>query len=74
MNRMIALFQRRADLALKNYTITRSKVYGLPTEGNRTNAQEETVKKLDYEATKLSVELSCWQKAADLLRKEELNK
>lgn len=74
MNRMIALFQRRADEALKNYTLIRARLKAMEVANVIPEALVKESQILDYKATKHAVELQVWQKAADLLRKEELNK
>lgn len=74
MNRMIALFQRRADEALKNYTLVRARLKAMEVENVIPQEMLKESGMLDYKATKHAVELQVWQKAADLLRKEELNK
>ena len=66
MNRMIKLFQIKADNALEKYLQLRSKVVN---KAIRDWTQDELV-----ESVRLQTESKVWQRAAELLRKEELNK
>lgn len=66
MNRMIRLFQSKADLALEKYLQHRAKVINQPIV--------DWTKDALVEGARLQTESKVWQRAAELLRKEELNR
>ena len=66
MNRMIRLFQSKADVALEKYLQHRAKVINQPIV--------DWTKDALVEGARLQTESKVWQRAAELLRKEELNK
>jgi len=69
MNRMIKLFQQRSDQAYEKYLLNRAKVVEgkLPIDSHE---WDDAV----VEGAKLFEQYRIWAKAAELLRKEELNK
>jgi hypothetical protein len=69
--RLIALFQRKADIARRDYTKVREKT---AREADQPSDLSTTWQLGVAMGTKLLAEYSTWQAAADLLRKEELHK
>ncbi len=65
MNRMIKLFQQKADNKLREYELAKGKTTFGPKDYPGVD---------DLVVSVLKAEALTWQKAADLLRKEELNK
>ena len=63
MNRMIRLFQSKADVALEKYLQHRAIV-----------AAKRAACDALVEGARLQTESKVWQRAAELLRKEELNR
>jgi len=63
---MIKLFQQRSDQAYEKYLLKRAKVVE-PIDSREWNAAV-------VEGAKLFEQYRIWAKAAELLRKEELNK
>jgi len=77
MNRMIRLFQQKADNALETLSMLRKKpvlsaILLLPAD-RQDDFESEAAIKLRQECV-LKAQAEVWQKAADLLRKEELSK
>ncbi len=70
MNRMIRLFQSKADLALEKYLQHRAKVINQSIA----EATVDWTKDALVEGARLQTESKVWQRAAELLRKEELNR
>lgn len=68
MNRMIKLFQQRSDQAYEKYLINRKDGVAR-SEMNSPEWQAAVVR-----GAALDAEFRVWGKAAELLRKEELNK
>lgn len=68
MNRMIRLFQNRSDLAYERYLKNRSEAIGK----HELNSPEWSAAVM--RGASLLSESQTWSKAAELLRKEELNK
>lgn len=67
-NRMIRLFQNKGDAAFAKYLAARAR--GIANHQIGSTGWEAAV----LEAAKLEVESTIWFRAADLLRKEELQK
>jgi hypothetical protein len=67
MNRMIKLFQAKSDLAFEKYLLNRQGINPVAVGSPEWNAAVNRGFALDAET-------KTWQRAADLLRKEELNK
>jgi hypothetical protein len=70
MNRMIKLFQQRSDQAYEKYLLNRANTAADP----RITLNDEPWHAAVLEGAKLFERFRIWGKAAELLRKEELNK
>lgn len=66
MNRMIRLFQVKSNAAFEKYLLERKKLRPLPVE--------DFPAIQDVAVAVLKCESDIWAKAAELLRKEELNR
>lgn len=76
MNRMIKLFQAKADVAYEKYLNERRKVTAeTPKDLTTQPAIGSTAWNISVvEAAKFLTQYDTWSKAAELLRKEELNR
>lgn len=68
MNRMIKLFQQRSDQAYEKYLLNRATI-GSPSCTINSPEWQAAVTR----GAALNAEYNTWSKAAELLRKEELN-
>lgn len=70
VNRMIKLFQQRSDQAYEKYLLVRSKAAESHGAVNDTGEWQAAI----IDGARLKAQYEVWSKAAELLRKEELNK
>lgn len=69
MNRMIKLFSSKSNIEWEKYLLNRQKILATAHAPNSPEWQAAVARGADYKAR-----FETWQKAAELLRKEELNK